>query len=436
MTTKTQKAPGIRKIERERRVPRSNPARTERVIEWEARVSLGLHPARPCKAHKVARWFWAGDGYPLRCECGEPLGDEVQRKLQKTATRATRGEAEAWRDKTRADHHNGVSPFTKPAPTKTTVSAYTVGYLAARRPELDANTYVGYKRTLTTLADTIGTVALDELTVAQVRAALAEYRRTGGRGGKGRTASSTRQAKVILSGMLKRAVEDGLAPYNAARDITVTVKTTDVAVPDYEDVLGLLDHCTEGDEIWRLPLALAIATGARRGEVLGLLRRNVSFDGDAAKITIDGVWRQNHDTGSLERRAGSKSDASNDSLRVEWAPAVLLLRAAMNRTRRLDAETDFVCADEAGAMPHPDSFGKAFKRVAQRAGLGDKVTLHGGTRHAVATYMAEQGESGAVIARQLRHADGGALAQRVYVKGTSKLQQRAASVLAGAARSA
>lgn|GEM_PF-4345777 len=433
MTTKTQKAPGIRKIERVRRVPHSNPPKTEKVIEWEARVSLGLHPARRCVG-ACGKWYWSGEGYPLTC-CGEQLGGEQRRKLQRTATRGTRPEAEAWREKTRTGHRNGVSPFKKPEPTKITVAAFAETYLADRKhetqgpnPSLDINTWWRYGQFLDDVCGIIGAVPLDELRARHVREVLVELRR------QGKSASTVMQAKRVLNRMLVEAVTRELIELNPAQGVGMKVPPPVTVIPAYADALALLGHCTGRDEVWRLPLALAIATGARRGEVLGILRRNVRFDGGAAYVTIEGVLRRNRETKRIERRAGSKSEGSTGrTLLIDWPEVVTLLRAAMHRPRNLDAEADVVCADDNGHWPDPDQMTKAYRRIAARAGLDARTTLHG-LRHSVATFLAEEGASAAAIAAQLGHKDGGALALRVYVDETKKLREGAGATLAGAHR--
>lgn len=422
MTTKTQKAPGIRKIERVRRVPRSNPPKTERVTEWEARVSLGLHPARRCTG-RCRRWWWAGDGYPLSC-CGESLGDEVNRKLQRTATRGTRPEAEAWRDQTRADHRRGVSPFKKVEPTKTTVAVFAETYLADRKPELDIRTWWRYRQLLDDACAVLGTIALDELRPKHVREMLVALRR------KGQSASTAMQCKRVLNRMLVEAVLRDLIEINPASGVTVKVPDPVKGEVDYADALGLLDHA---DDLWRLPLALTIATGARRGEVLGVLRRGVRIEGDVARVTIDGVLRSNPETKTVERRAGSKSAKSTRTLTIEWEPAVALLRTAMNRPRKLDAEADLICADDAGHWPHPDGLSAAYRRARDRAGLDGRTTLKS-LRDSVATFLDDDGASPADIAAQLGHSDNGELALKVYVQPGNARREAAGARLGRAER--
>jgi integrase len=52
-------------------------------------------------------------------------------------------------------------------------------------------------------------------------------------------------------------------------------------------------------------------------------------------------------------------------------------------------------------------------------------------RHALASAMAAEKEPASVIAAQLRHADGGALAQRVYIHQLPKTASRVAGLIEG-----
>ena len=91
-------------------------------------------------------------------------------------------------------------------------------------------------------------------------------------------------------------------------------------------------------------------------------------------------------------------------------------------------ELDLVFRTERGTPVNPNHASRAFARLAARAGLDAHPHL---LRHALASAMAANKEPASIIAAQLRHADGGALAQRVYIHQLPQTAPWLAEVIEG-----
>jgi len=89
---------------------------------------------------------------------------------------------------------------------------------------------------------------------------------------------------------------------------------------------------------------------------------------------------------------------------------------------------DLVFRTERGTPVNPNHASRAFARLATSAGLAAHPHL---LRHALASAMAAHREPASIIAAQLRHADGGALAQRVYIHQLPQTAPRLAGVIEG-----
>jgi integrase len=89
-------------------------------------------------------------------------------------------------------------------------------------------------------------------------------------------------------------------------------------------------------------------------------------------------------------------------------------------------ELDLVFRTERGTPVNPNHASRAFARLAASAGLAAHPHL---LRHALASAMAANKEPASIIAAQLRHADGGALAQRVYIHQLPRTAPRLAAVI-------
>jgi integrase len=81
-----------------------------------------------------------------------------------------------------------------------------------------------------------------------------------------------------------------------------------------------------------------------------------------------------------------------------------------------------------GTPVNPNHASRAFARLAASIGLAAHPHM---LRHALASAMAANKEPASIIAAQLRHADGGALAQRVYIHQLPQTASRLAGLIEG-----
>ena len=91
-------------------------------------------------------------------------------------------------------------------------------------------------------------------------------------------------------------------------------------------------------------------------------------------------------------------------------------------------QLDLVFRTERGTPVNPNHASRAFTRLAASVGLVAHPHM---LRHALASAMAAEREPASIIAAQLRHADGGALAQRVHIHQLPQTAPRLAGVIEG-----
>jgi hypothetical protein len=91
-------------------------------------------------------------------------------------------------------------------------------------------------------------------------------------------------------------------------------------------------------------------------------------------------------------------------------------------------QLDLVFRTERGRPINPNHASRAFARLAASVGLEAHPHM---LRHALASAMAANKEPASIIAAQLRHADGGALAQRVYIHQLPQTASRVAGLIEG-----
>ena len=140
---------------------------------------------------------------------------------------------------------------------------------------------------------------------------------------------------------------------------------------------------------WHPVLAVALATGARRGELCALKWNAVDFEGRT--MTIQASLSDANNTLTLK---GTKTDRARRFALSDLALDALSARRAEMRTQRFAAgpayaDDGFVFADELGAPMKPDNLTRAFTKAAIAAKVSD-ATLHT-LRHSTATWLLASG---------------------------------------------
>lgn len=186
---------------------------------------------------------------------------------------------------------------------------YLDEWLASRRTQLRPTTIAGYRRAIDDyLRPHLGSRRLSELDRRMLEGVYFRLLSAGGQHGGSLSPRTVESAHNILRAAMSDAQEDRLVGSNpAANAVPPKLDPYDVEVEDkrktwtIEEVAQFL-KAVDGHR-WRALWHLAIGTGARRSELLGLRWRDVDLE--AAKVVI--------------RRALPSSSAPRDC----WAPSPL-----------------------------------------------------------------------------------------------------------------
>ncbi len=288
------------------------------------------------------------------------------------------------------------------------------------------------------LIPALGRIALVRLTAGDVERALVEFmkagrpRAEGGTEGRGRRPAvsplTIRHVRATLRHALSDAERDGLVVRNAAAQARPPrVPYTPIAYLTPEQVRRLLD-VTHDDELGPL-YALAVSTGLRLGELLGLEWSDLDFGSGTLSVrrslalAADGGYALGETKTAKSRRT---------------VPLPATARLALQRQRVRQAERRLAAGsswqdrqglaftDVVGRPWAPPHVSRAFVRAVQAAGL-PRARFHW-LRHTFATLALAQGVGLATVSDALGHS-GVAITAQHYAAVTPGLQREAADAI-------
>lgn len=313
------------------------------------------------------------------------------RRRQKRRTFKTRRDAIDWRRKTLTEVRQRV--FTEPSREPFSVAAEH--WLATR--DVDGSTLLRYRVTLDNqVLPVFGSVPLAEITPRMVQDLYNRHRDMGSR----------HIVRVVVGGVLKQAVNEGLLPTNPAANARgMSQPKTDRAVQVWDaETLAAFLAATEGSRHHALWWTLAY-TGMRIGEAAALTWTDVDLDTQVIQVRAT-ITR---DASGVHIGDGAKSDASERRIPIDAATARILNRHRLNQAERRLAhghhwyETGLVFDRGDGTALSINGTNASFARQCRNAGL-PVLNVHG-LRHSHATALLIAGRPIHYVSKRLGHAN-------------------------------
>lgn len=311
---------------------------------------------------------------------------------RKTVYGKTRAEVQRKIRAITADAEQGIMP----APERLTVAIYLERWLADDVSRLDQYTVKNYGINVRLhIVPKLGQIKLALLQPAHVQGLYAAMQASG------LAPKTIRNAHGVLRTALGKAVAWGLVP----RNVAALASPPKGQSPEFRTLTveeaKQLGRATQGNR-WAPMLLLALTTGLRQGELLGLKWGDID--------PVAGVLQVRR---QYERDGTFSTPKASSQRRLDLAPAELrafeIQREAQGRDRERYgdrySDQDLVFATHQGRpLMHRNVF-REFKRLLRKAGLPD-IRFHD-LRHTNATLMLGQGVHPKVVQERLGHSQVG-----------------------------
>jgi integrase len=236
-----------------------------------------------------------------------------------------------------------------------------------------------------------------------------------------------------IHGVLHRALKDALRMGLVQRNVTEMLRPPRRANKEMmvltEEQAACFLEAVKGDRFEALHV-LALTTGMREGELLGLRWQDIDLENTTAYVRMN---VQEADRGFI--LAETKTAYSRRSIRLSKLGVAALRqhRARQDRDREAlgkawNSSLDLVFPNVLGGLMIPDNLAKrSFKPLAQKAGLVPEMRFHD-LRHTAATLLLSRGVNVKVVSEMLGHADI-SITLRIYAHVIPNMQQVAADVM-------
>lgn len=357
-----------------------------------------------------------------------------KRKIATVTVRGTRKEAEREMRRLLRTVDTGEHVD----PNRLTVREWLLTWLGAIRAEVAPRTAERYGEIVNNfLNPALGNLQLAKLAPVHLQDAYNGWATGGRRDGKdgGLSPMTRRHIHRILSAALARAVANQLIarnPCDVFKKRLPKVDRREMATLTAEQSTRLLDAVRHTRVYW--PVLIALATGARRGEILALRWRNVDIDRGSLSIVE-----------SLEQtKVGLRFKApKNEKARAITLPAFAV--AELRQLKHEQAESllmlgvrqsgaTLVCARADGEPMPPRSLTHEFLKAIRRVEDIPRVRFHD-LRHSHATQLLVAGVHPKVAQERLGHSSI-SVTLDLYSHVTGTMQEDAAAKLDSAYQSA
>lgn len=297
---------------------------------------------------------------------------------------------------------------------KLTLASFLEDWMAGVEPTLKPRTAMAYRQLIRDhLAPALGGTTLPKLRPEQLQRMYAAMLESG------RSPKTISNVAGVLHAALQQAVRWRLVSTNVASLVRPPRRSRpELQVLSADQVRHLLEAADASQDELRAMWALALGTGMRQGEILGLRWSDVDID--------RGLLAVHHSLVHLKGRDILSEPKTASSRRVIHVAPQLVARLVSHRRSRGGIGNAFVFRRDDGRPLSAAIVLKAWHRALRRAGL-PQLRFHD-ARHSVATILMDRMRNARLVADVLGHANV-STTLAMYTHTTATQHEQAAAVL-------
>lgn len=274
------------------------------------------------------------------------------------------------------------------------------------KPNVRIKSYIRYETCLRYyIKPYLGNLLLQNVTALEVQRVFTRLRTSGGTKKSGISSTTIRITRRYLCMAFERAYKLELLTRNVIKNTDPPKQVQREIQPLTEsEIQRLLKHAKEMDEVAYLTILLAVSTGMRLGEILGLkwdcvdTEQRIIYVKRTIATNTKGSPFQEPKTNKSRRRIPIPKDVAEAIARYKRWQSAYILQKGINYDR-----LDLVVANSIGRPLSSSNFNfRLYKPLLKKANLKKETRFHD-LRHTHATLLLSKGVNPKVVQERLGH---------------------------------
>lgn len=305
---------------------------------------------------------------------------------------ATKKEAIAAATEIESKLKKGITPHLKLEP----IDEYFESWLKIFKPDINNNTRARYLSTLETLRENFPGVPIQHITKRMYQEFLNKY-------GATRAKETARKLNTHIRACIKDAIDEGIIYSDFTRGVTITgaveAKRDDEKHLNYEDSQKLLDYIKKNlSSLSYYLILLALTSGMRFAELVGLTRQDFDFINNKIKINKTWGYTKKMHTG----HGPTKNPQSVRTIKMDNS-TMNIFQDYFNKTPDNSYGLVFFSPSSKYKVISNDGVNKTLAAILRRLNI-DPISVHG-LRHTHASILLYEKVSIYYVSERLGHAD-------------------------------